>query len=331
MINSVALLTAPGQFEFHEEPVSGPERDEVLLEILASGLCSSELPFFTGRAQPDERMFVKYARFPLELGHEICGRVLACGPEAGRFAVGDLVTGFTVRGPGFARYYRESQANLVPVPRGVAPEHALGEPLACAVNILRNVEPELGDSAVVIGDGFMGLLLVQLLSRFPLSSLTLIGMDDDKLTLGKALAPACTTLRADDRDALGRFQRDTLGGTGADIVIELAGNESALDMAGWLIRSGRGKLCLPSYYPPDTRLTLGGYLMRKGPRLTAPHPALSPCIHDDLRRAMLALAAGHVRLDRLVTHTFPLSGLTAAFEYASGKPHGYIKGVVVPG
>lgn len=330
MMNSVARLTAPGCFEFREEPVSGPQRDEVLLEILASGICSSELPFFTGRAQPDERMFVKYARFPLELGHEICGRVLACGPEAQRFAPGDLVTGFTVRGPGFARYYSESQANLVAVPTGVAPEHALGEPLACAVNILRSVEPELGDRVVVIGDGFMGLVLLQLLARFPLAALTLIGLDDDKLRLGKSLAPACTALRADDRDGLERQLQDTLGG-GADTVIELAGNESALDMAGWFIRSGRGKLCLPSFYPPDTRLALGGYLMRKGPRITAPHPAFSPDIHDDLRRAMLAVAAGQVSLAPLVTHTFPLSGITAAFEHAAAKPQGYIKGVIVPG
>jgi len=50
-------------------------------------------------------------------------------------------------------------------------EYAIGEPLACVVNAIRLLSPKIGDNVAVVGTGFMGLLLVQALSKLSLNSL----------------------------------------------------------------------------------------------------------------------------------------------------------------
>jgi L-iditol 2-dehydrogenase len=51
---------------------------------------------------------------------------------------------------------------------------------------------------------------------------------------------------------------------------------------------------------------------------------------DGARRGLALAAAGAIAVDRLVTHTFPLSNLQGALETAATRPPGFVKAVVVP-
>lgn len=328
MLNKVARLAAPGRFEFTEEPVRDPADKDVVLQLIASGICSSEVPFFTGDAVADPKAFIKYARYPLDLGHELSGRVVAAGPGVTRFKAGDLVTGFTIYGSGFATHFVEKEENLALIPPGADPRYALGEPITCAVNILRSTAPELGDDVVVIGEGFMGQLMVQLLSRLPLRSLSVVGLVDDKLRRAREYG-AHRTFRADDPAAMQELYSGVLQERGAQAVIELAGNAKALETAAWLVKSRRGKLVIPSFYTSKTAFTIGGFLMRKGPLMIPAHPAYSKDLHDDLARGMWALGEGLISLKELVTHTFSFDQLHEAFQNASRKDPEHIKTLVL--
>jgi 2-desacetyl-2-hydroxyethyl bacteriochlorophyllide A dehydrogenase len=328
IINKVARLESPGKFVFTEEPIGEVADRAVVLQLIASGICSSEVPFFTGEAVADPRAFIKYARYPLDLGHELSGKVVAVGSKVTRFKEGDLATGITIYGSGFATHFVENEENLVLIPPGVDPRYALGEPITCAVNILRSTAPEIGDDVVVIGEGFMGLLMVQLLSRLPLRSLSVVGLVEDKLRRAREYG-AHRTFRADDSAAMQELFSGVLQDRGAQAVIELAGNQKALELAAWLVKSRRGKLVIPSFYTGKVNFSIGGYLMRKGPLLIPAHPAYSPNLHDDLARGMWCLAQGVVSLKEMITHTFAFKDLAEAFRTAGQKGPDHIKSLVL--
>ena len=297
------------------------------MEVVTSGICSSEIPFFTGKAVADPKAFIKYAKYPLDLGHEISGRVIETGKKASLFKEGDYVTGITIYGSAFAEYFVEREENLVKIPEHIDPYFALGEPITCSINILRSMELEIGDSVVIIGDGFMSLLMVQLLSRFPHKSLSVIGLIESKLKLAEEFG-ADHVMSYEDKDTLQLLHDGILEQKGADAVIELAGNSEALETAAWLVKSKRGKLVIPSFYTKSENFSIGGYLMRKGPKLIPAHPAYSKNFTDDMHRGMWALSKGIIDLSKLITHKFSFDQLYEAFDFASKKNPDYIKGVI---
>ena len=327
MLNSVAYLAEPRKFIFLDEDVPSPNSDEVILKIKASGVCSSEIPFYTGDAICSDKEFIKYAKYPVPLGHEVVGEVLEVGEKISKFKVGDNVTGITTAGSGFCEYYKEKEENLIKIPEKVFYEHALGEPLTCAINILRNTEPEIGDKIVIVGDGFMGLLLVNLFSRYPLECLILVGMSNKKLALGKSFGAShiVNINEVDPYDAI----EDILKGQNADISIEIAGNMKALNLCAFSIKDRWGKIIIPSFYTKKEKFEIGGYLMRKAPQLRPVHPAFSKDKFDDLKRAMWALNEGIFRMDKLITHKFKLNNIGEAFEFSIKKDHDFIKSIII--
>ena len=325
--NTVAYLEAPKKFILEKENLTIPKNDEVILKMLSSGICSSEIPFYTGTAVCSEKEFKKYAKYPAPLGHEVVGEVIEKGSNVKKFNIGDKVTGLTTSGSGFCEYYKEKEANLIEIPNNVNHEYALGEPLTCAINILRNTEPEIGDKVVIVGDGFMGLLLINLFSQYPLDKLILVGMSDKKLNLGYEFGATdiINCEREDPYESLNKI----LHGQNADISIEIAGNMSALNLCAYIIKERWGKIIMPSFYTKNEKFEIGGYLMRKSPQLRPIHPNYSKNKNDDLKRAMWALEKGIFKMDKLITHKFKFKLLTEAFEYVSNKNDDHIKSIII--
>ena len=99
---------------------------------------------------------------PRALGHEVSGVVERVGAE---------VRELRARRPGrrldaasgFAEYVAVEAEHCFPA--GDVPlDLALGEPLACAVNAVELADVKLGDDVVIIGAGFMGNLVQQLVA-----------------------------------------------------------------------------------------------------------------------------------------------------------------------
>ena len=145
-------LIAPRTSEVVEAPTPDPGPGEVLVRVKASGVCASELhPWAEGRPE-----------YPHRFGHEPMGVVVAVGPEVTRVSEGDRVTGLFNKA--YADLCVAKETELLRVPDEVAEENALGEPLACLVNAQRRTPVELADRVAVIGLGYMGLGMLQLLT-----------------------------------------------------------------------------------------------------------------------------------------------------------------------
>jgi predicted dehydrogenase/threonine dehydrogenase-like Zn-dependent dehydrogenase len=200
------------------------------------------------------------------LGYSLCGVVVEVGEGAQGFTVGQVVA---AAGNEFALHaeFNWVPTNLcVPVPEGVAGEHAAFATVgAIAMHGVRRAEPSLGETACVIGLGLIGQLVVRLLVA---SGVQVVGLDtvaDRCRAAEKAGALACA---APDESGLARVEQvlaersGGLGALGADHVFLAAGGDSngPVEAAARLARDrarivdiGKTRLDLPwnAYYDKE--------------------------------------------------------------------------------
>lgn len=191
------------------------------------------------------------------LGYSISGEVVAVGEGAEEFHVGQRVA---AAGAGYANHADINfiPKNLVtPVPDGLDMQHAAFATVgAIALHGFRRAEMQLGESAVVIGLGLLGQLLVQILRA---AGVHVIGVDviAERCQLAQRLG-AKAALAPDDPSLLGFIGRLT-SGNGADGVFLTVGGSSnaAVELAVQVARDrarvidiGKTRLDLPwnDYY-----------------------------------------------------------------------------------
>src|SRR5580698_9826946 len=197
------------------------------------------------------------------LGYSLCGVVEQVGAGAEEFTVGQLVA---CAGNEHALHAELNwvPTNLcVPVPEGVDPQLAAFATVgAIAMQGVRRCEPQLGDTACVIGLGLVGQLAVQLLVA---AGVRVVGLDvvEDRCKMAESVgAIACTSPDADGLERLGRVLSDATGGLGADHVLLVAGGDSngPVEAAAKLARDrativdiGKVRLDLPwnAYYDKE--------------------------------------------------------------------------------
>jgi predicted dehydrogenase/threonine dehydrogenase-like Zn-dependent dehydrogenase len=197
------------------------------------------------------------------LGYSLCGVVVEVGRGAEEFKTGQVVA---CAGNEFALHAEVNWVprNLcVPVPDGVEPQLAAFATVgAIAMQGVRRAEPQLGDSACVVGLGLVGQLTVQLLVA---AGVRVVGLDvvPDRCRLAeKAGAVACDSPDPDGLDRIEQALADLTGGIGADHVLLTAGGQSngPVEAAARLARDrarivdvGKLKLDLPwnAYYDKE--------------------------------------------------------------------------------
>ncbi|UAJ80350.1 zinc-binding dehydrogenase [Leifsonia sp. ZF2019] len=310
-----------------EIPTPAPGAGQVLVEILASGVCTSDLtPWRDGPAPGDG---------PIALGHEITGRVVATGPGASRWRDGELVTG--LGGPGFATHAVLEADLLLPVPAGVEPAHAIGEPIATLEEAISRTPVTAGSRVAIIGLGFMGLGLLQLArTRAPR---TIIAVDPNPEARERALAlGAHVALHPDDVAAYAETGRaEGSGGAAAeggaadpraDVVLEATGVTPGLATASPLVRPF-GTLCVVGYHhagtaPFDMELWYKGATVVNG--FCPDHPRVMRAMTDALRH----VADRRFTFAPLVTHRFGLDGVDAAYALMAAHAPGFVKAVIEP-
>jgi threonine dehydrogenase-like Zn-dependent dehydrogenase len=311
----ISRLIGPGTSEVVDAADPVPAPGQVLVEVLACGVCTSDLGAWLGHDP---------AGPPRLLGHETAGRVLEAGPNAGRWMAGDLVTG--LGGDGFATLAVLDADAILPVPAGIDPAYALGEPVACLEEALSRTVIRPGQRVAVVGLGFMGLGLVQLARRYAPG--LLIGVDPDPARRNRAL-----TLGADLVFAPDELPEEYRNGTGpatearSDLVLEATGATAGLTTAGTLVRPF-GTLCVVGYHHTgDAMLDMD--LWYKGVTVVN---GFCP----DRRRLMKAMRDALDLIERrtfsyepLVTHRFTLDQADEAFRTMRAAGPDFVKGVLV--
>ena len=265
-----------------EKPVLGPL--DVLVSVKACGICGSDVHGYdgsSGRRIP-----------PLVMGHEAAGVVTEIGPEVSRFSVGQRVTFDSMISCGSCRVCLEGSTNLcadrrvlgvscetyrqsgcfaefvaVPehivyeIPDDLAFEHAaLVEPVSVAVHAVSLLDIPSGATAVVVGTGMIGLLVVQALKVAGCKQIVAIDIDAFKLNLAKELG-ATHCLQATAVDVVSEVLALT-DGVGVDIAMEVVGKTDPLSTAIDCVRLG-GQVGLVGNLQPNVDLPLQKVVTRE--------------------------------------------------------------------
>lgn len=274
------------------------------------------------------------------LGYSLAGEVVELGAGVSRFAVGDLVA---CAGGGYANHADEvvvPENLVVRVPAGVAPEDAaMGTLGSIALQGVRIADPTLGESAVVVGLGVIGMLAGQLLRA------------DGCRVFGADIAPAAVDLarRAGCLDAGGVLGAEPVEamiaeftrGRGADLVLICAATASndPIELAGRLARR-RGRVVVvgavgmdvprEDYYNKEIALTIscsygpGRYdptYEEQG--LDYPHAYVRWTEGRNLEAVLDMMAAGKVRPSALVSHRFPFADAPSAYRLIAERSEPY--------
>ncbi len=313
----IARLEEPRRFTVADEDTPDIGRDEVRVRVAACGVCASELDMFDGAAG--------HASYPWYPGHEVSGTVEDVGAEVTTLQPGDAVAAW-VTTRGFAEVVAVKEAHCVPVD-GVPLDVALGEPLACAVNAVELAAPELADDVVVIGAGFMGLLITRLVAlRGPRS---VIVADVRAEALERAAAAGATRTVDVSTGSLADVVAAETGGVGADVTIEATGTQRALEVVGDVTRMS-GTIAIAGYHQGEPRSIPMAQWNWMAFRIANAHFREPAVILHGLKTAMRLLSSRRVAIDDLVTHRFDLDDIDEAFRTAIEKPPGFVKATVIP-
>ncbi len=222
------VVREPGVSAVEEVEPATPGPGEVLVQVVATGICGSDLELLDGRRPP------AYIRYPVVPGHEWAGRVAETGPGVTDLAPGDPVVAEGLRSCGVCARCAEGRTNLcvqpyaetgftlpgalaeslvvpaglihrLPKDRPVAPA-ALIEPAACVANgLLEGGVPRPGARVAVVGDGPLGLLALLLLRISAPAALLLVSRRPARGARGRELG-ATLVVDAHDADALAAQQ-----------------------------------------------------------------------------------------------------------------------------
>ena len=333
-----AAVCAGGVIALREWPEPTPGPGELLLRVRGCGLCGSDILKIAAAAPT-----------PVVLGHEVVGDVVAAGAGVRRFAPGDrLVVAHHVpcfachycrRGsPSMCRHFKRINldpggfAELVRVPAPNA-EHAafrlpaamadetasFTEPLACCLRAVKRTGIAAGDTALVVGLGSIGCLLVQLLVLAGASAV----LADDLLPARRALGRRAGALVPDDAAELDAAVARVTDGRGVDCVVITAGGAAVLPAAATRVRDG-GTL---HYFAGGEGLSLPLPLATLYHReLTVGATYSSSPV--ELAEAFELLSQGRVRVDGLISHRLPLGRLGEGVELM--RRHEAVKVYVTP-
>ena len=326
-----------------DRPEPGPS--DLLVRVKACGICGSDVHGYdgsTGRRIP-----------PLVMGHEAAGVVEAVGSAVKRFRPGDRVTFdstvycgecyFCLRGQqnlcdnrqvlgvscgdyrrygAFAEYVSVPERISYALPPQVPFAHAaMIEAISVAVHAVSLTPIGLDDTAVLVGAGMIGLLIVQVLKHSHCGRVIAIDVDDAKLEAARRLG-ADEALNSRQTDARERVLSLT-SGRGADLALEAVGSTDPIRTAIDCVRKG-GAVTLVGNLAPQVQIALQSVVTRQI-RLQG-----SCASSGEYPVCIDLLAKGAIQVDPMITARAPLNEGPQWFERLYHKEPNLMKVILEP-
>jgi threonine dehydrogenase-like Zn-dependent dehydrogenase len=314
-----AVFCGNGRTRVVEAPLRAPDPGEVLVRLHGCGVCASNLPVWEGR---------EWFEYPLEAGapgHEGWGEIEAVGPDVQGLIVGDRVALLSQHA--YASHDLAPATMVARIPDSIGDEAMPGEPLACAVNILRRSGVRAGQWTAVVGVGFLGALVVQLAAH---AGARVIALTRRQWALAMVRrCGAAQTVNSTDAVAAAGAVLELTGGAGCECVIEAAGEQATLDLATALCGEG-GRLVIAGYHQDGPRQVDMQQWNWRGLDVINAHERDPAVVARGMQEAMAAVAYGVLDPTPFITHSVPLAELGHAFELMRERPDGFMKAVALP-
>ncbi len=310
--------------EFRQEAVPPPGPGEVRVRTLASALSQgTEMLVYRGQVPADLPLDLPTLAgsfaFPIKYGYASVGRIVDVGADVTGRARGDAVF---VLHP-HQTHYVVAAALTVPLPPNLDPLLGLFTAnLETALNIVHDTPLHLGETALVCGQGTVGLLVAQLLRRA--GAARVLAVDPLERRRALALQIGVDEALAPDADVLARV-RELNGGRGVDVAIEASGNGAALQTAIDAV-ADEGTVVVASWYgTKPVTLTLGGHFHRGRVRLRSSqvgrlNPELAPRWDYARRLETVVDLLPRLRLAELISHRFSFDDAPEAYRLVDERP-----------
>jgi (R,R)-butanediol dehydrogenase / meso-butanediol dehydrogenase / diacetyl reductase len=306
---------------------------DIVVAVGACGICGSDLHAF------EHGLYVQPGQV---MGHEFAGEVVQVGTAVDGVVVGDRVAVMPYVSCGQCRSCDVSRPHLCPavtrasiaygLPGGFAelvrvPDVLLGrnvhrvsdstsyeaaalsEPLAVALHAVTLADPRPGDRAMVVGQGPIGLLVVQALRLRGLTDVIAIDVAESRLNVSREVG-ATTVVLADGR------KLSELGGgedARADVVFECSGQASLVDEALRALTPGGTVIALAVY---SRRVEINPSLVvQRELALLGAFAATAA----DFATAVGLIDAGHLWHEPLISHRFTLAEVDRAFAAQAAR------------
>ena len=339
----VAVMEGIGKMGFEERDIPSPKADEVLVKLDYVGICGSDLHYYETGAIGDY-----VVEPPFVLGHEPGGVVVEVGKDVQHLKVGDRVALEPGKTCGHCEFCKQGKYNLCPdvvffatppvdgvfqeyvaheaalcfkLPENVSTlEGALIEPLAVGFHAAIQGDAHLGQKAVVMGAGCIGLVTMMALKARGVSEVYVVDIMEKRLN--KALELGADGVINGAKENVEDRAQELTDGKGMDLIVETAGTEITTRQAIRIAKKGSnivlvgysktGEMTLPISLVLDKELTF---------KTVFRYRHIYPMAID-------AVASGKVNLKGIVTDIFPLDDAQKAMDYSVNNKADIVKAVI---
>jgi alcohol dehydrogenase, propanol-preferring len=269
-----------------------PKGSQVLVKVLASGVCHSDIHLWEGGYEGPGGQFLKTTdrgvKYPVTPGHEIAGSIEAISEESqSLFAKGDKVLVYPWVGEGTCPACRIGEENLCDKPRSLGiyvdggyADHVLvpsyrylvkigneegdnldineAATLSCsaltAYNAVKNANLRPDDNLVVVGAGGLGLMAMQLAKAVTGAKIVAMDLEDEKLKQARKDGHADYTVNSKKEDPV-KTVMELTDKMGADAVIDFVNASKTVETDMQILRR-RAKVVLVGLYGGELKLNL---------------------------------------------------------------------------
>lgn len=330
-----AVLYRPDDLRIEERELPTLAPGEVLLKVTAALLCGTDLRIYSGRK-------TKNVTLPSVLGHEIAAEVAdANGPLPEGVAIGDQVCvyplvpcgecvacrrnhpnicrsrvafGYQLDG-GLSQYIvvpADARRNIVPLPGVSAPEAALVEPLACALNGQNLARVTDAEAVLITGCGPLGLMHIRLAKAqgVPL----VVAVEPNQARHQIALDSGADHVFAPGPDTAQQIAELTDGGI--DVVIMAVGRNDALTPYLGILAPGARISAFAGFNAGDVLQIVANDIHYNEYEVVG----ASSCRLENFQTIAPMVTSGALQVADLIGTQLPLDQVHAAFDLvASGK------------
>ncbi|HFD2040059.1 TPA: NAD(P)-dependent alcohol dehydrogenase [Clostridium perfringens] len=339
----VAVMNGIGKMDLIERDIPIVKENEVLVKLDYVGICGSDLHYYENGHIGDY-----IVEPPFVLGHEPGGVVVEVGNKVKHLNIGDRVALEPGKTCGHCEFCKTGRYNLCPdviffatppvdgvfqeyvaheadlcfkLPENVSTlEGALIEPLAVGFHAAIQGGARIGQTAVVMGAGCIGLVSMMALKAMGVSNVYVVDIMEKRLE--KALELGATgIINAKEKNAIEEVMKIT-NNNRCDLVIETAGTEITTVQAIHMAKKGSnivlvgysksGEMTLPMSLVLDKELTFKTVFRYR----------------HIYNMAIEAVASGKVNLKGIITNEFDLDDVQKAMDYSVNNKADIVKAVI---
>ena len=322
------VLSAPEKLETEQVAIPQPKAGEIRIAVRRVGVCGSDPTIFYGRHP--------YVTYPVVMGHEfsgyvdalgegvkgpavgsavaviphlVCGKCPACEKQIYNFCESLRCTGAEADGA-HCEYICMPEEMVLPIPDNMSLEEAaMVEPICVAWHGAKRGEVQKDDIALIVGAGPIGIFCLQSVKALGAEKVYIADYDSWRLELAafhgadgiidlnkESLEEGVARLAGSVKN-ISLFY-DCVGGKGQVLnqLIVMARRGSRIVMIG-VLQNGYDIPNLPDFVQHELRLS--------GTTMYTP---------ADYRKVIELLSEKVIRIDRMITHHFPLKDLPEVFK-----------------